>query len=550
MMRYPSLFILALLSLSSSRAQSNEPENIAQSTGLEKEVEEYQKSSQTLSSSLEKSTNYTEIKQAIKLLDKDFEDVEGLMEKEYNEKTFQLGVDSYPYALLVDAGYHFPIEEVSGFRRLKKSEIPELWQARFIDKTEDKNYPNGKGMLLNDHTESLWAAVFENTSNKSLVLVLRGAELRPQNVKDFTKNATTVAIHWMGKEVPRHFIKALELGKALQEKYPDRNLIVTGSSLGGALSQFVGLSLDTKVYAFNSLGLSPAEIKMITEARPGAFDDVEDEITLITISGDSVSDTSAMLPKSWVNPYFGTVVSIPFYDTSFSGYYGSVHHTSDAIVQSMEVYIKPKIAKYQQKNDTKEDHAYLDKLMEDGGDNNVVLVNQSPFEVTVVAYPCTTSSFFGLNNTSCDQSMFQYPHALGFMSTVRKAQKSIPLVSLVFDVGLDKPFIKRILPPGKNSHSYITLPKPKVMSWPANDFTKNRWVYITAYSERSTCKSGQKEPFKYIGKPFYEGVWPSTFKTGKTPGWMLPEGSGNPKLITISQAKEDACGFLLKGYTK
>jgi hypothetical protein len=245
---------------------------------------------------------------------------------------------AFPYAQLTDAGYKFAIEQIPGYRRLEKEELPQEWQSYFVPKKEDAKYPLGKGMLINDKKNNMWATILE--SDKEIVLVLRGTELRPSYFSDMVGNFTTAIKHWWGNGIPKHYLRSFELAKALGNKYPGKELVITGSSLGGSLAMFAGLATGARVYAFNSLGLNANEISFIKGENKDAFLHANEKVRIINIVGDAIVDNASVLPGWFLNKYFGKLIMVPFYDNSWSGYYLSAHHTSDALVKSMEAYIK------------------------------------------------------------------------------------------------------------------------------------------------------------------------------------------------------------------
>jgi len=244
---------------------------------------------------------------------------------------------AFPYAQLTDAGYKFTIENVPGYRRLEKDELPAEWQSYFVAKKEDAKYPLGKGMLINDKKNNMWATVLE--SDKEIVLVLRGTELRPSYFADMAGNFMTVMKHWWGSSIPQHYLRSLELAKALKAHYPNKELVITGSSLGGSLAMFAGLATGARVYAFNSLGLNAHEINFIKAENKDAFANADQKVRIINIVGDAIVDNTSILPSWFLSKYFGKLVMVPFYDNTWSGYYLSVHHTSDAVVKSMGTYM-------------------------------------------------------------------------------------------------------------------------------------------------------------------------------------------------------------------
>ncbi len=317
---FSTLYSLIFFSFFSLHAQNNPPskeikEYVDSLTELKKETDEFRLAD-------EKSQ-----KEGLDVAGRDPEIVEVAKEVE-------------PYALMSHATYSFKADPIPGYKRLSKSELPQKWQKHYVEKNSSIQLKN----------IAMGAIVFKKEHSDQLVLAYKGTDLRLflapsfskllENWSNFQNNfltATQLKLGW----TPQHFTQALELANDLKEKYNDHTLLFTGSSLGGAIAQFVALKTTSQAYVFNSLALNTNQINEIKKSfsDPEHFNKAKKLITIVSLAGDSVSDLSRYIPY-FGNTYHGREFKLPFYSNSFSGYYLNLHHTTDALLKSIETIIK------------------------------------------------------------------------------------------------------------------------------------------------------------------------------------------------------------------
>ncbi len=148
----------------------------------------------------------------------------GILEPE-EKKQITLLNRSIPFAKIADAVYDFD------------NVIVDTWTL-----LEDKS--RGSGMQ---------AAVYEDMETNTLVLAFRGTE-SCSSFKKLAECALDIAADSLltfGEDGPQ-FRHAFSYAEDVVERYPDREIIVTGHSLGGGLAQAVGAALSLETFAFNS----------------------------------------------------------------------------------------------------------------------------------------------------------------------------------------------------------------------------------------------------------------------------------------------------------
>jgi len=114
------------------------------------------------------------------------------------------------------------------------------------------NYSRMENVLGN---EGFNASVFRK--NDTIVIAYRGAEFG-------TSDWITDGISQSGK-IAKQYDEALNLVDRYLSNFPNKNIILTGYSLGGALSTYAGLSRNLNVYNFNPLSLNQNSIDSIKE---------------------------------------------------------------------------------------------------------------------------------------------------------------------------------------------------------------------------------------------------------------------------------------------
>jgi len=93
--------------------------------------------------------------------------------------------------------------------------------------------------------------------SNTIVIAYRGAEVG-------TSDWVTDGISQSG-EIAKQYDNALVLVDRYLSDFPNKNIILTGYSLGGALSTYAGLSRSLEVYNFNPLSLNQRSIDLIKE---------------------------------------------------------------------------------------------------------------------------------------------------------------------------------------------------------------------------------------------------------------------------------------------
>lgn len=457
----------------------------------------------------------------------------------------------YPYALLNDATYRFPIKNVSGFKRLDAQSYPVSWRDHFIHKTNDPKYPDGKGMLLQYKSINMWAALYEDEATKDLVLVFRGSELDPKKTGEMASNFKTATEQWLGY-IPTHFTKALELTESVKKLHPSKKLTIVGSSLGGALAQYTGLATGSKFFAFNSLGLNKAELSEITRKRPEALHTVQETAVLVSIQGDMVSDTHENM-SLFFNQYVGTVVKIPFYDQSLYGYYSSVHHTSDAIVKSIDKFIKDQeedadVTKKDQtvktidvKSVGKVDVASLGQGL---GLNAFKVYNDTKYTVELLVFACTElDDADGNPSTICEKSLFDYP-ASGRSNAY--PHLALPKFLNFLNATLADPsFQKIIIDPASGGKPNIPTVEIKSGRYGFSERI-GKWHYVTAVNTSPTCKTKVDGADKYEGRLEHKGHWVKSYFFEQQ-GWFGIDYKSNPKVLKITSETKDPCSLEIEG---
>jgi hypothetical protein len=240
----------------------------------------------------------------------------------------------YPYALMSDASYSMKSFPIDGYTRLEREEIPTEWQKEFQTKNNS----------VNDSSLAFSAMVFKKTTDsKDLVVAFKGGELRSfiapdkfffSNLRKFISNIATVLYMKLTvvDSAPAHFDRALDLIEALEAQCPECNITVTGSSLGGAVAQYVGLMKSYKTYIFNSLQISGASLKNVQQHNPIALANAEKLVNVISIEGEWISDKDSYLNTALSRPktYLGDEFIIPRSKKH------SIQHTTDAILASLK----------------------------------------------------------------------------------------------------------------------------------------------------------------------------------------------------------------------
>lgn len=140
---------------------------------------------------------------------------------------------------------------------------------------------------INKKSSGMQAGVFQDRDTGDLVIAYRGTEDCLFCTDFFLDKAADVALA-LGI-VHDQFKHALSFAQAIVAKYPDRNIILTGHSLGGGLAQAAGAALGLKTFAFNSSPVPNDFFDDYPLALP--LDQLEDLIFVIADVHDPISNT-------------------------------------------------------------------------------------------------------------------------------------------------------------------------------------------------------------------------------------------------------------------
>lgn len=151
----------------------------------------------------------------------------GMLDSKERRAVDALGT-SLPYARLSDAIYDFdntPIDQ---------------WDL--IDKIS--------------RDSGMQAGIYQHRETFELVLAYRGTETCDfpcslDETKEYLRDLATDTALTFGFD-DAQFKHAINYGKDIVNRYPNRNITITGHSLGGGLAQAVGAVLGLKTFAFNS----------------------------------------------------------------------------------------------------------------------------------------------------------------------------------------------------------------------------------------------------------------------------------------------------------
>ncbi|OED49952.1 hypothetical protein ACH42_01545 [Endozoicomonas sp. (ex Bugula neritina AB1)] len=224
----------------------------------------------------------------------------------------------------------------SGYQSFtQKSELPSMWQKDFKEDVRQR-YISSK--------TALQARLYKNTQNKTITIAIAGT-----NFKSPTSIGSAISL--AHGYVSGTASEALQLTQDIQKENPEYRIILTGSSQGGAIAQYVvANTAETTAVVFNSLGLHPSLATNLTD----------NNLTHLFVEGEALSEGTyhmagqyiqnvlpvqgKMMPVSdalssiITNQYFnaqngkslGGWMSFNTTSTSF------IHHWSGAILETIE----------------------------------------------------------------------------------------------------------------------------------------------------------------------------------------------------------------------
>ncbi|WP_422472158.1 hypothetical protein [Endozoicomonas sp. ALB032] len=221
----------------------------------------------------------------------------------------------YPYAFASYLSYRYKVSSDKAgtkealedrltyiqYRNAVKTDVPEKWLTQGVFDTRRETN------RIHDHKDSgLKARVLLHTSQKKILIAFTGTEF--DSLNSLTNAVWTQGGYGYGYlaqitsslyrfitgsgyfplEVPM-LRRALELTVDLYEHYPDHEFELTGSSLGGAIAQYVSFKTRFKAVVFNSLALNSAIYWQVQNEEP----DLRPEalITHAYLDGELLNDT-------------------------------------------------------------------------------------------------------------------------------------------------------------------------------------------------------------------------------------------------------------------
>ncbi|WP_257253678.1 MULTISPECIES: hypothetical protein [unclassified Endozoicomonas] len=255
------------------------------------------------------------------------------------------------------------------YRNAVKTDVPEKWLTQGVfDTRYDAN------RIYDREDSGLKARVFLHTSEKKILIAFTGTEF--DSLNSLTNAAWTQGGYGYGYltqiisyfssfitagdyfplEVPM-LRRALELTVDLYEHYPDHEFELTGSSLGGAIAQYVSFKTRFKAVVFNSLALNSAIYWHIQNEEP----DLKPKalITHAYLNGELLNDTLQGLfiqgPAHAIYaqgslPVEGLEIPVPASEKSLHGL-GQFwsRHTASGLLRALEANIQLNLPPLKQK---------------------------------------------------------------------------------------------------------------------------------------------------------------------------------------------------------
>ncbi|KEQ18987.1 hypothetical protein GZ78_02790 [Endozoicomonas numazuensis] len=281
----------------------------------------------------------------------------------------------YPYAFASYLSYRFKahsdtagVQEALAdrlsriqYRNALKGDVPEKWLTQGLFETK-----NDANRIYDQKDSGLKARVFFHSSQKKILIAFTGTEFDcPNSIANavwthggygygYLAQATSYLASFITDggyspfEVPM-LRKALELTVDLYERYPDHTFELTGSSLGGAIAQYVSFKTRFKAVVFNSLALNSAIYWQVQNEEPDLKP--EELITHAYLNGEllngSIQSYFIQGPAHSVYaqgrmPVEGLEIPIPSSEKSLygMGQFWS-RHSATGLLKAIEAHIKP-----------------------------------------------------------------------------------------------------------------------------------------------------------------------------------------------------------------
>ncbi|WP_062264969.1 hypothetical protein [Endozoicomonas arenosclerae] len=224
----------------------------------------------------------------------------------------------YPYAFASYLSYRYKAHSDSAgvkealedrltqihYRNAEKEDVPEKWLQQGLFETK-----NEANRVYDKKDSGLKARVFIHTSQKKILIAFTGTEFDNANSMmnaawthggygyGYLAQATSYLTGFItGRDYSPYEVpmlrKALELTIDLYDEYKDRqyDIELTGTSLGGAIAQYVSFKTRLKAVVFNSLALNSAIYWQVQNEEPDLKP--EELITHAYLEGELLNDTT------------------------------------------------------------------------------------------------------------------------------------------------------------------------------------------------------------------------------------------------------------------
>ncbi|HQU08558.1 MAG TPA: hypothetical protein PLV25_01200 [Opitutales bacterium] len=261
---------------------------------------------------------------------------------DFDDCTYEETLEALPYAELVLAHANPQVKDAvpPGYALLEREALPESLQEHFHyieivpsdsclseDLDDCLEYPLE---TIESHTLQslgLKARIYESLEEHRLIIVFSGTE------PELEKRPLRAAINWITniRQSRGHcslaYALALEWVQALQEAYPYHEIVCTGISLGGGLSQYVAGSLGLRAYCFNSPRLAGCQLESILAG------DHSERIKHYTVELEILN-----LPLNFFRgKHVGSLCQIPSYNTKLNLF---ERHFTEHAIQSLKIHLQ------------------------------------------------------------------------------------------------------------------------------------------------------------------------------------------------------------------
>ena len=237
-----------------------------------------------------------------------------------------LAQDVLPFAQMAKAAF-VSIANVkgneAGFRRINDDEAAIL--SNISTSNDDVAFPEFVGITENgkeqykfiDENTGFMATVLLpiNSNDNRIVLAFAGSDTRVSiygRTKRGVVNSASVYEQINGG-IPADFKQAAALAISIKNAYPNEELIITGTSLGGGLAQYSAMLTSSTAYGFNALGLGTGTIENINTVRAFSTQSEFDEAAKQSITNINLDGEALTYLFGWYMPaQLGHIYTLPF----------------------------------------------------------------------------------------------------------------------------------------------------------------------------------------------------------------------------------------------